>query len=146
MAEVLSATASRVINNLTRSGSRARQRVLTAIGETCFQPHGAARSLAWQHSLAIGLPILAPAGRSSMYRYLPYLADVLTQACHKQKILPKIRCKGLTVCGVVGDPAVVRGAYRAHLRQRYTGLTSDDTGTSSMGSDGCLWKRERAKR
>src|SRR5262245_12998890 len=120
MAGVSPATASRVINNLVGSRSKARERVLKVIAETGFQPHAAARSLASQRSQVIGLLIPAPASSILNHPNVLQLAEVITQACHEreyllslfllgsgvdeQKILPKVARKGFV------DGLIVRGA------------------------------------
>ncbi|HET9224740.1 MAG TPA: LacI family DNA-binding transcriptional regulator [Roseiflexaceae bacterium] len=120
MAGVSPATASRVINNLVGSRSKARERVLKVIAETGFQPHAAARSLASQRSQVIGLLIPAPASAILNHPNVLQLAEVITQACHEreyllslfllgsgvdeQKILPKVTRKGFV------DGLIVRGA------------------------------------
>jgi LacI family transcriptional regulator len=120
MAGVSPATASRVINNLVGSRSKARERVLKVIAETGFQPHAAARSLASQRSQVIGLLIPAPASTILNHPNVLQLAEVITQACHEreyllslflmgsgadeQNILPKVTRKGFV------DGLIVRGA------------------------------------
>ena len=120
MAGVSPATASRVINNLVGSRSKARARVLKAVAETGFQPHAAARSLASQRSHVIGLLIPAPASSVLHHPNALQLAEALTQACQErnyllslfllgsdadeQHILPKMTRKGFV------DGLIVRGA------------------------------------
>ncbi len=120
MAGVSPATASRVINNLVGSRSKARERVLKAVAETGFQPHAAARSLASQRSSVIGLLIPAPASTILNNPNVLQVAEVITQACqerayllslfllgsdaNEQHILPKITRKGFV------DGLIVRGA------------------------------------
>jgi LacI family transcriptional regulator len=120
MAGVSPATASRVLNNLVGSRSKARERVLKVVAETGFRPHAAARSLASQRSQVIGLLIPAPASTILSHPNVLQLAEVITQACHErdyllslfllgsgadeQNILPRITRKGFV------DGLIVRGA------------------------------------
>lgn len=83
MANVSSATVSRVLNGQVGTRSKARERVLQVLAETGYQPHAAARSLASQRSHVIGLVIPAPASRILSHPYLLYLAEVITQACYE---------------------------------------------------------------
>ncbi len=87
MAGVSPATASRVLNNIVGSRSKARERVLKAVAETGFRPHAAARSLASQRSQVIGLLIPAPASSVLTHPNVLQLAEVLTQACHERDYL-----------------------------------------------------------
>ncbi len=120
LAGVSPATASRVLNNLVGSRSKARDRVLKAVAETGFQPHAAARSLASQRSQVIGLLIPAPASTILNHPNVLQVAEMITQACHEhdyllslflmasdadeQRIVPKITRKGFV------DGVIVRGA------------------------------------
>lgn len=83
MANVSSATVSRVLNGQVGTRSKARARVLQVLAETGFQPHAAARSLASQRSHVIGLIIPAPASRILSHPHLLYLAEVISQACYE---------------------------------------------------------------
>ena len=110
MAGVSPSTVSRVINNQVGTRSKVRQRVLKVIEETGFQPHAAARSLAFRRSNVIGLLVPAPVSLVLAHPYLLQLAEFITQACHnydhvlslfltgsgpeEQSLLPKITRKG----------------------------------------------------
>ena len=73
-------TVSRVINNQIGARSKVRERILEIIGETGFQPHAAASSLASKCSHVIGLLVPAPVSQVFSQLYFLQLAAYMTQA------------------------------------------------------------------
>lgn len=82
-AGVSRSTVSRVVNNHPNVSAKVRQRVLGIIEQTSYQPHAAARALASQHSLMIGL--ILPHSVSSFFTdpYYPHLTKGIAQACNQ---------------------------------------------------------------
>jgi LacI family transcriptional regulator len=122
-------TVSRVINQHPNVSEDVRQRVLTVIQETGYQPNLAARTLVSKRSWMIGLVL--PRSVSSFFTdpYFPRLAQGIAQACNQfdytlglflvgnkedeEKIFPRVSRKGmldgvLIQAGQIGDQLIDR--------------------------------------
>jgi LacI family transcriptional regulator len=123
-AGVSRSTVSRVINNQPSVRDEVRQRVLSIIQETGYQPHLAARSLASQRSGIIGLVIPRSVHTLFTDPYFPRLTQGIAQACNRadytlalflvhdkeeeEKLYPRITRQGLLdgvilQVGLMGD-------------------------------------------
>ena len=82
-AGVSRSTVSRVVNQSPDVSEAVRTRVLRLIEHTGYQPHAAARALASQHSLTIGL--LLPQSVNSFFTdpYFSHLTKGIAQACNQ---------------------------------------------------------------
>ena len=135
-AGVSRSTVSRVVNNHPNVSGKVRQRVLSIIQETNYQPHAAARALASQHSWMIGL--ILPHSVSSFFTdpYYPHLTKGIAQACNQhdytlalflagtkddeQKIFPRLARKGwldgvVVQSGHHGEQWIIRRMIDASL-------------------------------
>lgn len=110
-AGVSRSTVSRVVNDDPNVSAGVRKRVLEVIQSTGYHPNAAARTLASQHSLTIGL--LLPHSVSFFFTdpYYPHLTKGIAQACNQygytlalflvdskedeEKIFPRVSRKGL---------------------------------------------------
>ncbi len=111
LAGVSRATASRVLNNRPHVRQELRERVKRVIEETGYQPHPAARSLAFQRSGIIGLVL--PRNTESFFAdpYFPSLIQAIAYECNENdyvlslfllqtkededKLYPRLSQKGL---------------------------------------------------
>jgi LacI family transcriptional regulator len=124
-AGVSRSTVSRVINEQPNVSVSARERVMEVVRRTGFVPNAAARTLASQRSMMIGLVL--PQSVSSFFAdpYYPHLTQGIAQACNQhnftlglflveskedeEKIFPRVSRRGL-LDGVIvqaghdGDP------------------------------------------
>lgn len=82
LAGVSRSTVSRVVNNHVSVRPEVRERVLSVIEETGYQPDPAARRLAGQRANIIGLVIAEPAQALFADPYFPRLIQGITQACN----------------------------------------------------------------
>jgi len=82
LAGVSRSTVSRVVNNHASVRPEVRERVLTVIEQTGYQPDAAARRLAGQRSNIIGLVIPEPAQALFADPYFPRLIQGIAQACN----------------------------------------------------------------
>jgi len=119
-AGVSRSTVSRVVNDHPHVRPKVRQRVLSIIEETGYQPNAAARSLASQRSRIIGLVIPRSVHTLFTDPYFPRLTQGIAQACNQydhtlalfllhtkdeeQKLYPRITRRGL-IDGVVVQTA-----------------------------------------
>lgn len=83
MAEVSTATVSRVINHHPHVREEVRERVRQIVQETGYHPNPAARSLARQRSNIIGLVIPQAVQQLFIDPYFPLLIQGITRACHE---------------------------------------------------------------
>lgn len=110
-AGVSRSTVSRVINEHPNVREAVRKRVLAVIQETGFHPNTAARSLATQRSMLLGLVLPRSVSNFFVDPYFPRLTQGIAQACNQfnytlalfligsaddeEKILPRLTRKGL---------------------------------------------------
>jgi len=128
-AGVSRSTVSRVINDQPNVSDAARNRVIEVVHRTGYLPNAAARTLASQRSLMIGLVL--PQTVSSFFAdpYYPHLTQGIAQACNQknytlalflvetkedeEKIFPRVSRRGL-LDGVIvqashhGDPMMTK--------------------------------------
>jgi LacI family transcriptional regulator len=130
-AGVSRSTVSRVINDKPNVRPEVRQRVLSIIRETGYQPHAAARSLASHRSRLIGLVIPRSVHTVFTDPYFPRLTLGIAQACNQydytlslfllhtqdeeQRLYPRIARKGLldgviAQVGQMGDELICKMA------------------------------------
>lgn len=86
LAGVSRSTVSRVVNNHVSVRQEVRERVLSVIEQTGYQPDAAARRLAGQRANVIGLVIAEPAQSLFADPYFPRLIQGITQACNPQEL------------------------------------------------------------
>jgi LacI family transcriptional regulator, galactose operon repressor len=82
-AGVSRATVSRVVNNQSNVSEKTRKRVMAVIRETNFRPNAAARALASQRSLTIGLVLPLSVSIFFTDPYYPFLTKGIAQACNQ---------------------------------------------------------------
>ncbi|MBN2002073.1 MAG: LacI family DNA-binding transcriptional regulator [Anaerolineae bacterium] len=125
-------TASRVLNQRPNVREDVRNRVLSVIAETGYQPHHVARSLAAQRSQIIGLVLPRRADTLFTDSYFPRLIQGIAQACNQRdytltlfllqsaederKLYPRIAAKGL-LDGLIVQVGETGDQWIAHLAE-----------------------------